>query len=52
MLRESIKPPVRSRPPSERMLTKKLDLRGINVMRDWRVCLDEYLAEYYAGYLA
>lgn len=39
------------RPPSERLLTKKLDLRGINVMRDWRTCLDEYLAEYYAGYL-
>ena len=40
------------RPPSERLLTKKLDLRGVNVMRDWRVCLDEYLAEYYEGYLA
>ncbi|MEA3063187.1 MAG: dTDP-4-dehydrorhamnose reductase [Sphingomonadales bacterium] len=40
------------RPPSERLLTKKLDLRGLNVMRDWRVCLDEYLAEYYEGYLA
>jgi dTDP-4-dehydrorhamnose reductase len=40
------------RPPSERLLTKKLDLRGLNVMRDWRICLDEYLAEYYEGYLA
>ncbi|MEA3034958.1 MAG: dTDP-4-dehydrorhamnose reductase [Sphingomonadales bacterium] len=40
------------RPPSERLLTRKLDLRGLNVMRDWRVCLDEYLAEYYEGYLA
>jgi dTDP-4-dehydrorhamnose reductase len=40
------------RPPSERLLTKKLDLRDLNVMRDWRVCLDEYLAEYYEGYLA
>lgn len=39
------------RPPSERLITKKLDLRGINVMRDWRVCLDEYLAAYYDGYL-
>lgn len=39
------------RPPSERLLTKKLDLRGMNVMRDWRVCLDEYLAQYYQGYL-
>jgi dTDP-4-dehydrorhamnose reductase len=39
------------RPPSERLLTKKLDLRGINVMRDWRVCLDEYIADKYIGYL-
>lgn len=39
------------RPPSERLLTRKLDLRGINVMRDWRVCLDEYIADKYAGYL-
>lgn len=39
------------RPPSERLLTRKLDLRGINMMRDWRVCVDEYLANYYAGYL-
>src|SRR5436190_901800 len=28
------------RPPSERLLTTKLDLRGVNVMRDWRICLD------------
>lgn len=40
-----------ARPASERLLTKKLDLRGLNVMRDWRVCLDEYLAQSYEGYL-
>jgi dTDP-4-dehydrorhamnose reductase len=40
-----------ARPPSERLVTKKLDLRGLNIMRDWRVCLDEYLADAYAGYL-
>jgi dTDP-4-dehydrorhamnose reductase len=39
------------RPPSERLITKKLDLRGVNVMRDWRVCLDEYIADKYQGYL-
>jgi dTDP-4-dehydrorhamnose reductase len=39
------------RPPSERLITKRLDLLGVNVMRDWRVCLDEYLADKYAGYL-
>lgn len=40
-----------ARPPSERLITKKLDLRGCNIMRDWRVCLEEYLADYYTGYL-
>jgi dTDP-4-dehydrorhamnose reductase len=40
------------RPASERLITAKLDLRGVNVMRDWRVCLDEYLAEYYDEYLS
>jgi dTDP-4-dehydrorhamnose reductase len=40
-----------ARPASERLLTKKLDLRRLNVMRDWRICLQEYLAEAYAGYL-
>ena len=39
------------RPPSERLLNKKLDLRGMNVMRDWKVCLKEYVENYYAGYL-
>jgi hypothetical protein len=40
-----------ARPASERLLTVKLDLRGLNIMRDWKVCLDEYLAEQYSGYL-
>jgi len=39
------------RPPSERLVNRKLSLRGINIMRDWRVALKEYLSEYYAGYL-
>lgn len=39
------------RPDSERLITKKLDLRGLNAMRDWRECLDEYLSRYYPGYL-
>jgi len=41
-----------ARPASERLITKKLDELGLNIMRDWRVCLDEYLAEAYVGYLA
>jgi dTDP-4-dehydrorhamnose reductase len=40
-----------ARPPSERLLTKKLDLRGLNIMRDWRTCLELYLRDYYADYL-
>jgi dTDP-4-dehydrorhamnose reductase len=40
-----------ARPPSERLLTTKLKLRGLNIMRDWRLCLDEYLADQYRGYL-
>lgn len=40
-----------ARPPSERLITKKLELRGCNIMRDWRVCLREYLDDYYQGYL-
>ena len=39
------------RPPSERLLTTKLDLRGLNRMRDWRTCVDEYLQARYATYL-
>ncbi|MCB9626418.1 MAG: sugar nucleotide-binding protein [Sandaracinaceae bacterium] len=40
-----------ARPPSERLIAQKLTMRGLNVMRDWRVCLKEYLDEYYQGYL-
>jgi dTDP-4-dehydrorhamnose reductase len=39
------------RPPSERLITKKLDLRKVNKMRDWKVSLKEYINEYYVGYL-
>lgn len=40
-----------ARPPSERLVNRKLALRGLDTMRDWRVALREYLAEAYAGYL-
>ena len=39
------------RPASERLVNKKLDLRELNIMRDWRVCLEEYIENYYLGYL-
>jgi dTDP-4-dehydrorhamnose reductase len=39
------------RPPSERLVNKKLDLRGINIMRDWQVALKDYIDQYYRDYL-
>ena len=39
------------RPPSERLINKKFDLRNANIMRDWKVCLKDYLTKYYKGYL-
>lgn len=39
------------RPASERLVNKKLNLRKLNIMRDWRVALREYLASYYENYL-
>ena len=40
-----------NRPPSERLIDKKLDIRGVNIMRDWKVCLKEYIDNYYQDYL-
>jgi len=39
------------RPPSERLVNKKLDLRNLNLMRNWKESLKEYIEEYYTGYL-
>ena len=35
------------RPPCERLINKRLDDLGLNIMRDWRVTLKEYLNDYY-----
>jgi len=40
-----------ARPPSERLINRKLNIRGLNRMRDWRVALEEYVHTYYANYL-
>jgi dTDP-4-dehydrorhamnose reductase len=40
-----------ARPASERLLTLKLNLRGVSAMRDWRISLKEYIENYYQGYL-
>jgi len=38
------------RPASERLVNKKLDLRNVNVMRDWRIALKEYIDDKYSNY--
>ena len=35
------------RPVSERLVNKRLDSLDLNIMRDWRVALREYLNNYY-----
>jgi dTDP-4-dehydrorhamnose reductase len=39
------------RPLCERLINRKLNNRNLNVMRDWKVALKEYLENYYKGYL-
>ena len=40
------------RPASERLVTRKLDMRGVNMMREWKMALREYIEQYYKGYLS
>lgn len=35
------------RPPNERLLNYKLNLKKLNIMRDWKTCLHEYLGRDY-----
>ena len=39
------------RPASERLINRNLDNHGMNIMRDWRVALKEYIDTYYKNYL-
>jgi len=39
------------RPPSERLMNRKLALRNLNLMQDWKIALKQYLDMYYVGYL-
>jgi dTDP-4-dehydrorhamnose reductase len=39
------------RPPSERLINKKLELRNMNIMQDWKIALKEYIKDYYLDYL-
>ena len=40
------------RPPSERLLNQKLSIRGLDVMRHWKISLKEYLQKDYQNYLS
>ena len=39
------------RPDSERLINSKLNIRNFNVMRDWKVCLEDYLRSSFSEYL-
>ncbi len=39
------------RPPCERLVNKKLELRGVNLMQDWKTALHQYINAYYTDYL-
>ena len=35
------------RPKSEALINKKLNLRSLNYMRDWKICLNEYINKFF-----
>ena len=39
------------RPPCERLVNRKLNLRNLNLMQDWKTALNQYIERYYQGYL-
>ncbi len=39
------------RPPCERLVNNKLNLRGLNQMRDWRIALSDYITDYYGEFV-
>ena len=39
------------RPGCERLVNKRLNDFGLNIMRDWRVALKEYLEDYYSEFI-
>lgn len=40
-----------ARPDSERLVNRRLNLRGLNQMRNWKIALKDYLNSAYQGYL-
>lgn len=39
------------RPPCERLENRKLNIRNVNYMKDWKLALNEYINKYYLDYL-
>lgn len=39
------------RPYSERLINKKLNMEKLNMMRNWKICLKEYINNYYKNYI-
>jgi len=39
------------RPPNERLVNRKLNIRNLNIMQDWKPALKEYVEKYYKYYL-
>jgi len=39
------------RPYSERLINKKLNMEKLNIMRNWKICLKEYINNYYKNYI-
>ena len=37
-----------SRPVSERLINSKLNSLSLNIMRNWKICLKEYLTKEYS----
>jgi len=40
------------RPESERLINKRLNDLNLNIMRNWKIALIEYIHEYYKGYIS
>jgi dTDP-4-dehydrorhamnose reductase len=40
------------RPNSECLINKRLNELDLNVMRDWKIALEEYISSYYVDYLS
>jgi len=39
------------RPANERLINRKLEMRNLNLMQDWKTALKEYISQYYKDYL-